>query len=554
VQAIEVPPTVQAILAARIDRLAPEDKRLLQVASVVGKDVPFVLLQAIADFPDEALGRGLESLQGAEFLYETRRFPHIEYTFKHALTHEVTYGGLLYDRQRALHVGIVGAIERVYPDRLTEHVERLAHHAVRGEMWDQAVTYLRQAGVKALARSANPEAAVCFEQALTVLRHRPESRETLEQAIDLRFDLMASIFPLGEFQRILDSLREAEGLARRLDDQRRLAQLYIRLCHVLGVAAHPAEAIAAGENARAIVESLEVPLQVTANLWLGAAYVRAGKLRRAEDLLLNVLRLLEDEPRRRWSGLHRSTAHGHLTWVCAIRGTFAQGIVHGQEGLRLAEAVDHPECLTSMCYYLGYLQTFRGEFDEAIGLFERGLAAVPPQWNLSTFSMAISGGLGYAYALLGRAAHGIPLLERATSAFERIGNPYAQTLFQVLLGEAHVMADRLEDALEAARRGLTLAREFGQPHAEARALCLLGDVTARRNPPDDAEQHYRDALALAGELEMAPVVAHCHLGLGKLYRRTGTREQAQEHLATATTMYRDMGMAYWLEQAEVAAS
>ena len=107
VQAIQVPATVQAMLAARIDRLPPEDKRLLQTASVIGKDVPFALLQAIAELPDEALRRGLDHLQAAEFLYETGLFPDLEYTFKHALTHEVTYGGLLQERRRELHARIV---------------------------------------------------------------------------------------------------------------------------------------------------------------------------------------------------------------------------------------------------------------------------------------------------------------------------------------------------------------------------------------------------------------------------------------------------------------
>ena len=158
IQAIEVPATVQVILAARIDRLPAEDKQLLQTASVIGKDVPFVLLHAVAEATEDAVQRGLAHLQAAEFLYETRLFPDPEYTFKHALTHEVTYGTLLQERRKALHARIVGAIERFYPDRLTEHVERLAHHAVRGEMWEKAVAYLRQAGAKALARSANREA------------------------------------------------------------------------------------------------------------------------------------------------------------------------------------------------------------------------------------------------------------------------------------------------------------------------------------------------------------------------------------------------------------
>jgi tetratricopeptide (TPR) repeat protein len=127
-----------------------------------------------------------------------------------------------------------------------------------------------------------------------------------------------------------------------------------------------------------------------------------------------------------------------------------------------------------------------------------------------------------------------------------------QPLFLMYLGEAYVLADRLEDALECARRARTLARESGRRGYEAQALRLLGEVAARRDPPDHAEGHYRDALALAEELGMRPLVAHCHLGLGKLYRLTGTREQAQEHIATATTMYRDMDMTYWLEQAEAA--
>src|SRR5262249_15047174 len=176
VQAIQIPPTVQTILAARIDRLVPEDKRLLQVASVVGKDVPFALLQAIADLPDEALRRGLDHLQAAEFLYETRLFPDLEYTFKHALTHEVAYQGLLHERQRALHVRITDAIERLSTERVAEQAERLAHHALRGELWEKAVGYLRQAGLRAMARAASREAVVYLEKALGALRHLPETR------------------------------------------------------------------------------------------------------------------------------------------------------------------------------------------------------------------------------------------------------------------------------------------------------------------------------------------------------------------------------------------
>ncbi len=205
VESTQVPATVQAVLAARIDRLPLEEKQLLQSAAVIGKDVPFSLLQAITELSDEELRRSLTHLQAAEFLYETSLFPDLEYTFKHALTHEVAYGSLLHERQRALHAKIVEAIETLYPDRLIEQVERLAHHAARGEVWDKALTYLRQAGAKADARSAFREAASYFEQALTALGHLPESREMREQAVDLHFNLRVSLSPLGERERLLNT-------------------------------------------------------------------------------------------------------------------------------------------------------------------------------------------------------------------------------------------------------------------------------------------------------------------------------------------------------------
>jgi predicted ATPase len=152
---LQVPATVQAVLAARIDRLSLEEKRLLQTAAVIGTEVPLPLLHAIAARPEDELHRSLGRLQAAEFLYETSLFPEPAYTFKHALTHEVAYGGLLQERRRTLHASIVEASEALYRDRLTDQVERLAYHAMRGEVWEKALHYSRQAGARALAHSAN---------------------------------------------------------------------------------------------------------------------------------------------------------------------------------------------------------------------------------------------------------------------------------------------------------------------------------------------------------------------------------------------------------------
>ena len=219
-----MPATVQAILAARIDRLPAEDKDLLQTASVVGTDVPLAVLAGVAGEPADALAEGLARLQAAEFLYETSLFPDVEYTFKHALTHEVAYGSLLQDRRRALHARTAEAIENLYPERLTEHIERLAHHALRGETWDKAVRYLRQAGGKAMARSAAWEAAASFDLALAALQHLPESRARTEQAIDLHLDASGALLAASGPAKSIDHAREAEVLAAAIGDARRQGQ------------------------------------------------------------------------------------------------------------------------------------------------------------------------------------------------------------------------------------------------------------------------------------------------------------------------------------------
>ena len=200
---IQVPATVQAVLAARIDRLPPEEKRLLQTAAVIGTEVPFALLRAIADLPEDILHRGLAHLQAAEFLYETRLFPEPDYTFKHALTHEVAYNSLLLERRRGLHGRLVEALEALARDQVVEQVERLAHHAVRGEVWGKAVTYCQQAGARAFDRAAFREAVAAFDQALQALAHLPEPGDTRGLAIDLRLGLGRSLYILGEWGRCL---------------------------------------------------------------------------------------------------------------------------------------------------------------------------------------------------------------------------------------------------------------------------------------------------------------------------------------------------------------
>jgi predicted ATPase len=246
---LQVPATVRALLAARIDRLPLDDKCLLQTAAVIGTEVPGPLLQVIADTSEGVLHRGLTHLQAAEFLYETQLFPEHTYTFKHALTHEVAYGSLLQERRRLLHARIVAALEALAGERVAEELERLAHHALRGEVWDKTVTYCQQAGVRAHDRAAFREAVASFEQALQALAHLPDHSDTRRMAIELHLALDPPLRALGEQKRRLALLGEAEALARALDDRARLGRVLASMALVLRATGDLDGAMAAGQQA-----------------------------------------------------------------------------------------------------------------------------------------------------------------------------------------------------------------------------------------------------------------------------------------------------------------
>ena len=554
---IQVPATVQAVLAARIDRLPPEEKRLLQTAAVLGMEVPLALLQAIAEAPEETLHRGLAHLQAAEFLYETSLFPERVYTFKHALTHEVAYNSLLLERRRVLHARIVEALERLAPDRIAEQVERLAHHALRGEVWDKALAYSRQAGEKAVARSAYREAVGSFEQALSVLPHLPETRATREQAIDLRLALRSALMPSGDLGRSLACLREAETLAAALNDRRRLGQVSRFLSIHFSRRGVYDQAITAAQRAHTLATaSGDVVLHALANQFLGLAYQAQGDYRRAIDCFGQTMASLDEAQRHERFGEVHPPAVVSRAWLAACHaelGTFVEGRGLGEEGLRIAEAVDHPASLMFASWGIGLLFLRQGALHRALPLLERAVD-ICHEADLPVYFPVAAAALGTAYTLCGRVADAVPLLTQAIEQTIATEMVLHQAPCSLPLGEAQMLAGRLEEAQALAESALALAHAHQERGNQAYALRLLGDIAMRRDPPEveQAEAYYRQALALADELGMRPLMAHCHLGLGTLYVRIGQREQAHAELTTAIALYRAMEMTFWLPQAEAA--
>jgi class 3 adenylate cyclase/tetratricopeptide (TPR) repeat protein len=556
VQGLQVPATAQAMLAARIDRLAPEDKRLLQAAAVIGTDVPFALLQAVADEPEDRLRQGLAQLQATEFLYETRLFPDPEYTFRHALTHEVAYGSLLAERRRTLHARIVGAMEKLYDGRLAEHVEQLAHHALRGELREKAVHYLRQAGLKAAARSALPEALASFEQALAVVATLPERQSTLEEAFDIRLELRWVLHQLGDIRGALAQLREAEACAERLNDDPRRGRACAFMTVTHSQLGELEEALASGTRALEIAGRVgDVRLRILATDYLANVQYYRGEYERVIELATANLAALPADGAKDDFGLAIPPSvfdRSVLVLSFAQLGRFDEAAAYEAEAIRLAEPTHHAYTIAEAHFAASQFRLLKGDWAKARALVERWIAVIRTG-NVAvllplavTISAWVLAQLGETSEALNRLREGERLLERqaATGIVGRLGWAYCS------LSRACLLLSRLDEARCLGDRAVEFSSR--QPGFAAHALHLLGDIATHpdRFDAERGEGHYRQAMALAQPRGMRPLVAHAHLGLGKLCQRVGRRQEAQGHFTTAVMMYREMGMGCWLEKAE----
>jgi class 3 adenylate cyclase/tetratricopeptide (TPR) repeat protein len=552
---IRVPATVQAILGARIDRLDPGDKRLLQTAAVIGRAFSLPLLRVIMGAREGDLGLGLARLQAAEFLYETSLFPDIEYTFKHVLTQEVAYDSLLQDRRRTVHAQILAGIENLRADRLASEVEHLASHAFRGEVWDKALSYLRQAGAKAFERSASHEAVAFFEQALVALAHLPENREMMGQAVDLRFQLQSALHQLGDVDRMITNLHAAETVAASLGDQRWLGRIAAQMTYCYRFTADLDRARDSGERAHAIALTLgDTRFEVLTNYRLSQVDMVQGRYRRVVDLNRRNLEILGEESGLEGVGTAVSSAISSrqiLGWSLMALGETTEAIAVLEEGVRLSETVTH-EFSRGFAYWgLGGGLALKGHFSEAIPWLERSIILFRRE-NVAYMIALAANWLGWTYTLCGRGTEGQPLLEEAASRLAAMRFQVHIPINTLLLGEAAVLGGRLQRAMAYAQQTLDLSRAHGQRPTQAGALRLIGDVHASSDlaVAPLAEAAYRESLAMAENLEARPLAARCHLGLGQLNRRTHRHDQARQHLTIAATMLREMGMRFWLEQAE----
>jgi tetratricopeptide (TPR) repeat protein len=515
------------------------------------------LLQAVALLDAATLQGALAQLVEAEVVVQRGHPPQATYLFKHALIQETAYQSLLKSTRQQVHQRIAQVIEGQFPALVETQPELLAHHALRGELWDQALAYCRQAGDTALAHSAHREAVAYFEQAFHALAQLPEQRATCAQAIDLRLALRTALLPSGDFERILTLLREAEALATSLVDPQRLARVsgFLSL-HFSFMGAHD-QAITAAQRVLALGTACgDVILHALANFYLGINYWDLGDYRRAIDCHKQTIASFDEAWHRERFGfifLPAVDSHTTLAHCYAELGMFAEGRALGEEGLQIAEAAAHPASLMWAYYGIGLLSLRQGDLPRALSLLERAVG-ICQEADLLAWVPWMAAPLCAAYTLAGRVADAVPLLAQAMQQTIATGIVIGQTRCRLSLGEAQLLASHLEEAQTLAERAQALARAHQERGHEAYARYLLGAIAERRDPPEItlAAAHYRPALALAETLGMRPLQAHCHRGLGTLYAAAGQHEQARTALSTAIDMYHAMDMAFWLPQAEAA--
>ena len=434
----DVPATIQDILATRIERLAVEDRAVLQSAATIGADVPLALLSAIVDLSPETLSASMQRLQAAELLYQNSATIAPAYVFKHALTRDMAYQSLPSSRRRELHRRIVAITEEAGEQGAPEHVGRLARHAFEGELWAKAVKYLREAGDRAMGSAAVRQATEHYRSALDAsshLRASPQDVQDLSgqgilgEVVDVRLRMRDAMWTQLRFPELLENLREADDIAQRLGDRRRLGWVACYLCCYFWSVAELEEARAAGD--RALQIALEIDdraLLAETNFYRGLTQKAAGAFGKSVTLLLSALHDLEEVisrpkfeiPSRRFALNGPVIARSFLMRALSQLGRFSDAIAHGRDAIRLAETIGNPFAKVAAGAGLGLVYVRMGEPLNAVPFLEPCVQECRA-YGLNHWFPTVGGPLGFAYAQIGRVAEGLVLLRESVDHGNRFG-------------------------------------------------------------------------------------------------------------------------------------
>lgn len=543
---LHIPTTVQGVLAARIDRLQPAEKALLQTLAVIGKVFPWSLLARVVEQPEDITKRLLTRLQAGEFIYEQPAFPEVEYSFKHALTQEVAYGSLLSERRRALHERTAEAIEAMFGAQLEEHCSELAHHFSRSGNAPKAVQYLHCAGRQALQRSADAEAVAHLTTALALLETLPDAPERARQELALQITLgpawMATKGPAAP--EVQATYTRASMLSRQLGETIELfpALLGLRSFYVTHGELRTAREL--DEQLLTLARKAQDPaLLVHAHRVLGTSLLYLGELEPARAQLEQALALY-DPGQHYSSGFFHGVEPGVLGQAFValdlwLLGYPDQALARSQAALALAQTLSYPPASATALIYATELRLLRREAQQTRDFADATLALATehgfPFWL--TWGTILS---GWVLAEQGRAAEGIERMQQGMSAFRATGAELWRTHFLALLAEAYARAGRAEAGLKTLAEALAVLERTQERVFEAELHRLKGELTllqasregAGAGGRGEAEACFLQAIAIARRQGARSLELRAAMALTRLWRQQGKpAEEARQMLA-----------------------
>jgi predicted ATPase/class 3 adenylate cyclase len=538
--AIALPPTVQGVLAARIDRLPAEDKALLQTLAVLGKEFSWSLLTQVAHQPDEELQRLLAHLQAEEFIYEQPAFPESAYTFKHALTQEVAYNAVLLERRRVLHERAAQAIEGLFAERLPEHYHALAHHYSRSGNTAKAIDYLQRAGQQAVERSAYAEAVSHLTSALDLLTTLPETHARSQQELTVQMTLGTALRATKgggapEVERLYTRARE---LCERVGEPSQLFRVLWGLWSVYSARGEVQTQRALGEQLLSLAQRLQDPdllLEAHHSLW--ATLLTGGELVATQPHQEQGMRLYDPQRHR----AHAALYSGHDPGVCCrqqaahclwLLGYPDQAMASMQEALALAQQLAHPMSLTLALFWAAMLHHLRREAPLTQARAEAAMTIATDQGFPQELARATPL-RGWALAESGREEEGRAQIQQGLAAYQATGATRDRPYYLTLLAEVSAQVGQTTEGLEALAEALATLDRSGVRWWEAELHRLRGELLLQHAvaQPEEAEACFQQALAIARRQQAKSLELRAAMSLARLWNSQGKRTEAHALLA-----------------------
>jgi predicted ATPase/class 3 adenylate cyclase len=551
---IQVPATVQAVLAARIDRLPPEEKPLLQAAAVIGIEVPFTLLEGIAELPEAALHRGLAHLQAAEFLYETRLFPERAYTFKHALTQQVAYQSLLTSTRQRYHAQLAQALA-ARPETVETQPELLAHHSTEAGLAAQAIGYWQQAGQRAVEHSANLEAISHFTRGLEVLKTLPETAERAQQELLLQTALASACIAvkgMGALE-VEQAYSRAHTLCQQVGDMPQLIPVLQGLRRYYTARAEYQRVRESGEQLLRLAQSLHDPVAlVEGHLSLGILLWSLGELHEARTHLEQGIALYDPQQHRSLL-FHHGRDPGVISRYMAslvlwALGYPSQALQKSHEAIALAQELSHAYSLARALSSATLLQQFLRE-RQSVQEQAKAMIALATEQG---FAQSLAEGTilrGWALVEQGQGETGIAQMRQGIAALQTTGAEGHRLSYLVLLAKAHGNVGQAEEGLAILAEGLAAVEKTKQRAYEAELYRLKGELLLQSGaqrpesevftPPAalpmlhvaEAEACFQQALDIARRQQAKSWELRAATSLSRLWQQQGKRTEARELLA-----------------------